>query len=478
MQATRSGPKVKMHLFGFVLAIFAVTILMLLGVSRATWNRVNDLQGEFTGLDADNFYWGERIQNGVLRVNEILLRYRLHGATDDRDRFVAESRELGLLLEEFRTNAVTRAELEFAQQIGEAYQDYLIQADKVKVRDSGGSIGASITRIFRGKNYKFPEDYQEVQRLSESLLSLCDAFMAEQRASFDSFLAEAHGTLTTFQRVLLLSVVLVVVLALMLLMLMYRGMIAPLRHQLIESHRTLARQEKLASLGSLAAGVAHEIRNPLTAIRFRLFSLKQALPGNDSESEDMTVIASELDRLERIVEDFLRFARPSEPELVKVPAQRLLQEVVSLLKPQLAKSRIELTLEESDPLWIRADTQQIKQVMINLIQNAAESIQQDGAITLRVRQERAPARHREGMAALEVSDTGKGIPPELEKRLFDPFFTTKAGGTGLGLSIAARIVEKHGGLIRYESHFGEGATFCVVLPHVEEHETNHLDNRG
>jgi signal transduction histidine kinase len=467
-----------MGLFGLALGIFLVTILMLLGVSRATWKRVDRLQGEFTGLDADNFYWGERIQNGVLRVNDILLRFRLHGATDDRDAFAVESKQLGLLLEEFRTNAVTSAELEFSRQISEAYEQYLVQADKVKVRGTGGSLGASITRIFRGRNYQFPEDYQEVQRLSESLLALCDAFMERQRSAFDTFLTEAHGTLETFQRVLLLSVVLVVVLAMMLLLLLYRGMIAPLRHQLIESHRTLERQEKLASLGSLAAGVAHEIRNPLTAIRFRLFSLKRALPGNDSESEDMTVIASELDRLERIVEDFLRFARPSEPEPVKVPAQRLLQEVRTLMAPQLAKQQITLNLEDSELLWIRADPQQIKQVMINLIQNAADSIERDGDITLRVRQERAPNRQREGLAALEVSDTGKGIPPELEKRLFDPFFTTKAGGTGLGLSIAARIVEKHGGLIRCANRSGEGATFSVVLPHIEEHETNHSDHRG
>jgi signal transduction histidine kinase len=460
-------------LFGLVLGIFLVTILMLLGVSRATWIRVDGLKREFTGMQADNFYWGVRIQSSVLRLKDTLLRYRRDGREEDRDSFLEGTQELEKWLGGFQTNAATAVERDYAQRIAVAYGDYAREAKKILVRQT-----SFFPKLFQGKDYMFPEDYQQVQALSEPLLSLCDEYIAQQRSSFDTFLAKSDATLKTFQRVLLLSVGLVVVLALMLLLLMYRGMIDPLRRQLIESHRTLERQEKLASLGALAAGVAHEIRNPLTAIRFRLFSLQQALPGSDSEDEDVRVIAGELDRLERIVEDFLRFARPSEPELVSVPAQRLLQEVQALLKPQLAKNQIELKLEESEPLWVRADPHQIKQVMINLIQNAAESIKHGGEITLRVRQERAPSRHRQGLAALEVTDTGKGIAPELETRLFDPFFTTKEGGTGLGLPIAARIIEKHGGLIRYQNHDEGGATFTVVLPHVEEHENNHSTHRG
>lgn len=468
----QSRPKVRIRLFALTVAILGGAILIL-WVSKVTWNRVDELQLRFTGLQADNFYFGVRMQNGVRQLNDSLLRYRLEGRERDRDRFRKESIELRQWLEGYKTNAISPLDRDFAERIEAAYEEYLRETAKILVEQP-----SFLPSVLQGKDYLFPDSYQQLQVQSEALLSLCDTFVDEQRSSFDAFLVHSNSTLGTFQRLLRTSVWLVLALAVVVMVLLYRGMIAPLRHQLIESHAMIARQEKLASLGSLAAGVAHEIRNPLTAIRFRLFSLRKVLAGSESESEDMTVIASELDRLERIVKDFLRFARPSEPELVSVPAQRLLQEVFDLLQPQLAKSQVELKLEDSDPLWVRADTQQIKQVMINLIQNAAESIKTGGSINLRVHQDRAPSRNREGLAGLEVSDTGKGIPKELEQRLFDPFFTTKEGGTGLGLPIAARIVEKHGGMIRYQTNAEGGATFSVVLPYLEEHEADHSTDRG
>ena len=228
----------------------------------------------------------------------------------------------------------------------------------------------------------FQVSYEKVQKQSEHLLSLCDTFIDNQRSAFDAFLRESNRTLAGFKRLLQIAAGLLLVLAAALLLLVYRGMIAPLRLRLTESQAIIARQEKLASLGVLAAGVAHEIRNPLTAIKFRLFSLKKSLPA--AAQEDADVIAGEISRLERIVKDFLQFARPSEPELVAMPAERIMQEVHDLLQPQLEKSAIKLKMEASEPAWVRADTQQIKQVLINLIQNSADSIGRNGVITLRV----------------------------------------------------------------------------------------------
>jgi len=122
-------------------------------------------------------------------------------------------------------------------------------------------------------------------------------------------------------------------------------------------------------------------------------------------------------------------------------------------------------LESVADTWVRVDPHQIEQVLINLIQNAIESLEGQGTITLRVRTEFSRLQGRTGpMVKLEVSDTGKGIPPEVRKRMFDPFFTTKEGGTGLGLAIAARIVEKHGGTLECRSEVNRGTTFVILLP--------------
>ncbi|MFM1769587.1 MAG: hypothetical protein RJA22_2116 [Verrucomicrobiota bacterium] len=259
--------------------------------------------------------------------------------------------------------------------------------------------------------------------------------------------------------------------------LLYRGLIAPLQERLRQSQRVIERQEKLSSLGVLAAGIAHEIRNPLTSIRVRLFTQQALLKPGSEEHEDNVFLTGEIARLERIVKDFLAFARPADPQPAPLPASRPLREVAPLLAPELRKSGIVLREEYlADPV-VQADAGQIKQVLINLVRNAADAITgttgaspatgpaERGTITLRTRTE---IRRRRGGSAswaiLEVADTGPGIPPEVQGRLFDPFFTTKASGTGLGLSMALRIVEKHGGLLEYSTAPGRGTLFRIVLP--------------
>jgi signal transduction histidine kinase len=248
-------------------------------------------------------------------------------------------------------------------------------------------------------------------------------------------------------------------------MVVYRDMIAPLHRQLVESHAIIERQEKLASLGVLAAGVAHEIRNPLTAIKARLFTQQKLLKSNSPESEDANVIGREINRLEGIVRDVLQFARPSDPNLVRIPAQAPLREVHDLLAPQLEKNDIALKMGPFSDADILADPQQLKQVLINLVQNAAESIGRHGSVTLLARRSAWRFKGDQKPAViLEVSDTGSGITPEVQKRLFDPFFSTKETGTGLGLAIAARIVEKHGGALEFQTQVNHGTTFGIVLP--------------
>lgn len=151
--------------------------------------------------------------------------------------------------------------------------------------------------------------------------------------------------------------------------------------------------------------------------------------------------------------------------LKTIAADTLLREVQGLMSPNLESREVQLVVESGPELLIRADSGHLKQVLVNLVRNAAEAIDGAGTVTLRTRAARAPLGGRETDAViLEVADNGKGIPPEVEQRLFDPFFTTKETGTGLGLPIAARIVEKHGGMLQYQTRPGHGTTFGVVLP--------------
>jgi signal transduction histidine kinase len=462
-------PTANLKLAGLALTALLGT-LVVAWVSRTTWQRVEDLQHEFAELKADNFYLGVRMRSDILRLNETLLRYRLRGDTNDSEAFRSEAHAFKQWFDHNAKNAITPLERTFFDQVTTAYDDYLVECTPV--------LEASVAR--RGENIAkdFTSSYKKIQVQSKRLLNLCDSFISNQRTAFAVFLKGSIDTLTAFKQLLQLALVLLLVLAAALVVLAYRGMIAPLRHQLNETQAIMVRQEKLASLGSLAAGVAHEIRNPLTAIKVRLYSLKKSLPDGGVGNEDTTVIGDELNRLERIVQDFLHFARPSEPEFVVAPVQRISEEVCALLRPQLEKSGIHLNVEPSESAWVRADTQQIKQVLINLIQNSADSIGHDGVITLRTRHEHGSAFRGIGRTvAFDVEDNGKGIPPELRKRLFDPFFTTKEGGTGLGLPIAARIVEKHGGELRYQTELRRGTIFSVILPSVPENETDNLVDR-
>jgi signal transduction histidine kinase len=248
-------------------------------------------------------------------------------------------------------------------------------------------------------------------------------------------------------------------------------MIAPLRTRLTESRAIIERQEKLASLGVFATGIAHEIRNPLTAIKVRLFSLKQSLRPTTSEHEDILVIESEINRLELIVKEFLQFARPAEPDFRTVPLGKILQDIQQLLQIEFSRKGVRLDLKVNADELVRVDPNKFKQVLLNFAQNGAEAISGKGAVTLQTRfAERTLHGQLRRVVIIDVMDTGSGMPEEIQKRLFDPFFTTKEQGTGLGLPIAARIVEKHGGAIEYQTAPDRGTTFSIILPRISDDE--------
>ncbi len=444
-----------------VLGLFLLAAgLLFATVAGRTWNRLEKLQQEFAAMETEGYLLGVRLGSGLERLNATLLRFQLSKADPaERSRFGQEARRFTELLAAGKPALATAAERELAVQIEAAFQAYQLQvapllekAVRAVRRDSAAEVSDQITAI------------------SGPLAQLCERLALAQKASWSSFLTVSHSSLGGLWRSAIIALLLLLTLAVLVFLLAYRVTVAPLRFELSETRSVLERQEKLASLGTLAAGVAHEIRNPLASLKFRLFSLKQSMPPDFDSSDDLAVIDDEINRLERIIKDFLQFARPSEPAMTEVTAQQILQTVHDLLKPQLETRGIQAVLESGAQIWLRADRHQLEQVLINLVQNAADSIAGGGTITLRVRQGAARLAGRSSPAAiLEISDTGQGIPPEVQKRLFDPFFSTKAGGTGLGLSISERIVEMHGGFIQYQTQIHRGTTFQIVLPHAPAH---------
>jgi signal transduction histidine kinase len=347
------------------------------------------------------------------------------------------------------------------QEIDNAYDAYLEAAEQV-----------SLAVRQPTEQHLVPGRCEKVDQRSKVILELSERARIQANAIVNWSLAESR-LLSSRQLLFFITLLIPGVICGWFALVFYRKEVAPLRARLVESHSIIERQKKLAHLGEFAAGLAHEIRQPLTAINARLFTLRKALATHSAEHECAVVIQSELDRLNRIVEEFLNLGKPAEPNLAPISATAALKEVRDLLAPELEKKSIQLKLEHSEDARFRADAHQLKQVLINLIKNAAESITRNGIITLRAQREQRKLQGKvTDVAIIEVKDNGPGIPSDVQERLFDPFFSTKEKGMGLGLSISASIIEKHGGALEFHTRMGHGTTFGVILPLLKESENS------
>ena len=442
----------------FRLVTFFTTITLLAALiawtAHTSWRRSGELHEQLSAKQWKSFQIADHLQQTVLSLNNMVLRFAAYRNTGDWTNFETTSQELRRWFDEQQPILSSEKERPFLDRINSAYQDYLAAA--MAIHKKIYPTRQSITRVV---------EFTELEKQSRRILDLGIQLSEAHQQSIDLLSAQNLRSLDVLRFELLASLTLLFIAGCWLAVVVYREMIAPLQVQLVESRQLVERQEKLASLGMLAAGIAHEIRNPLTAIKAWLYLQQKHLKPGTPEFSDAELIGGEISRLERMVKDFLQFARPSDPQFVVLPAGQPLDEVQKLLEPELEKNGIKLLLAETVPAEIRIDPQQIKQVLINLIQNSADSIGQNGTVTLRARSDEKRLNDRPTeVVILEVTDTGKGIPPDAEKRLFDPFFTTKDFGTGLGLSIAARIVEKHQGTLQYQTRPDSGTTFGIIIP--------------
>jgi signal transduction histidine kinase len=233
----------------------------------------------------------------------------------------------------------------------------------------------------------------------------------------------------------------------------------------------LARAERLATLGEIAASLAHEIKNPLAGIAGAVEVMAEELPEVDPRKEIMHEILTQVHRLDRTVRDLLAFARPGKPDVEPCDIHQILDRVLILLaeNPEAKRMRVVQAYQPGIPR-VPADGRQLRQVFLNLILNAVQAMPAGGQITLQTALHNDSGAEGEDSPApgpvveIAVTDTGPGIPPNTLKDIFTPFVTTKRRGTGLGLSVSRRIIEDHRGWITAESPAGQGATFRVFLP--------------
>jgi len=216
---------------------------------------------------------------------------------------------------------------------------------------------------------------------------------------------------------------------------------------------------KLAAIGRLMSGVAHEVKNPLNAMVLQLEVLKARL-GEDGEKvqSQVRILEEEIRRLDRVVKTFLDFTRPVEIHPVTTEVEPLVQEVFALAEPQAKSNKVQLIFAgDGATPSLRVDRDLIKQALLNLVLNGCEAMPQGGVLTV--------TPHTLANAVeLEIRDTGVGIPPAAQKRIFSLFYSTKPGGTGVGLAMAFRVMQLHNGTIEFTSEINRGTTFRVTLP--------------
>lgn len=240
------------------------------------------------------------------------------------------------------------------------------------------------------------------------------------------------------------------------------------RSELEASRVRLLQAAKMASVGKLAASVAHSIRNPLTSVKMRLFSLERSLSMDGTQKEDFTVIAEEIRHIDNVLRNFLEYSRRPKLKFQRISPSSVVDMALDLVGPRLESHAIQLDLKRSDAMPdIDADPGQLKEAIVNLLVNASEALESSGSITIAETIKNDPTKGR--MAVIGIGDNGPGIPEALRDQVFQLFFSTKDEGTGLGLSIASRIIEEHGGSLNLTESESGGALFIIKLPLREDY---------
>jgi len=353
----------------------------------------------------------------------------------------------------------------------------------IELLDSGNRPGATLIHAAARKRF-------------DALITQCELFLDSLRAGLNRDRAEGIGRMDLVNTMASAFLPFALFLGLALALVLSRQILGPIRrlatgedhsvgpdevaaletrmHGLLEravqaraklekSQATLKATERMATVGKMAAGVAHSIRNPLTSVKMRLFSLQRSLDLSVNQREDFEVISQEIKHLDLIIQNFLEYAKPPKLSLTRSSPSDVTAAAIVLLKPRMDSQRVSVHVERESPIRpILIDPEQLKEVLVNLFSNALDAMHGPGTISVDESEGFMEPVGR--VAVISVSDSGPGVPDEERERVFEPFHTTKEEGTGLGLPIARRIVAEHGGSLSLTQAKGGGAKFTITLP--------------
>jgi signal transduction histidine kinase len=447
-----------------------------------------------------SFQAAEGLELALLNQKGYLTYYFLDGNPEWLNELKKNHQSFMQWLEKAYNSATTPVMTEILNKIGIKYRDYISVRDrvinlyKVGQRDQGAKLHWEI-------RHQFLEIYD-----------LCENYKLVNQGMVSQIKNESLAQARFIKTLALIVMPSVVFLGLLLTYILIKQLLEPIRqlsmqtglragapgepdevqalsrrvHDLIvnvdqaqtkleRSQEHLLQSEKMAMVGKLAAGVAHSIRNPLTSVKMRLFSMGRTLDLTSTQKEDFEVISEEIRHIDTIVANFLEFSRPPKLVMQKVSPSEVVDLALQLLRHRLESYNVEVKLTRRQALpEVWADPDQLKEILVNLLTNACEAMKSGGTIII---QEGETFLQSIGqVVTIQVSDNGPGIPESIHDKIFQPFFTTKEEGTGLGLSIAARIIEEHGGWIDLESREGQGTTFTINLPYRKIKYGSHLDS--
>jgi signal transduction histidine kinase len=472
------------------LLLTAVVFVTIMGGVVMVWYtyRMEGLLNDIISENMATLYAAEGLEIALVNQKGFVSYYFLDGDPDWLRQLGEYRQVFRERLETTKTLAKTAQQKEAVSRIEAEYGRYIHFKDQVISHYKEGNREAS-ARLHR-----------EVRNRFFGILDLCEAYKALHRKVIEETKEESLSQARNLRLVAGSAILAVLVLGLLLAFILTRQILVPIRRLALEADRreeqvgkgnevnflsqsvrglikdadhtqaalersqeTLLQAEKMASVGKLAAGMAHGIRNPLTSVKMRLFSLNRTLELSSTQKDDFEVISHEIRHIDTIVQNFLEFSRPPRLKTQKISPSEVVDLVLQLLHHRLESYNVTVSFSRETVLSeIRIDPEQLKEALINLLENACEAMEGGGQIF--IHEEEGVREPYGSVAVIRITDTGPGIQKSIREKIFQPFFTSKEEGTGLGLSIAARILVSHGGALELQDENGKGATFVITLP--------------